>query len=232
MPDNGKPVEICHIIVGGSSPWLLCRTRFRMCYILHVAANCLRFPPSYGKSDTISLGDFDHHSYVPLKLVDLSPSTAILSGFRATGTNKAVKTSMSWYRIKWVIDRVHERTCGQAQFPYIKPLVVINGLWNEAENHYLASIISSCRHFLATSGPSRIQNVSLSSVTREFNDTACIDHFYLEDQILCNGHWIALLRSASSKNYQHGWIHEWISSMLDKPIMVPTSYSRWIGIRQ
>lgn len=48
MSDNGRPIEICHIIVAGSSSWVLGRNITRVWEIRHVGANCVRFPPNYG----------------------------------------------------------------------------------------------------------------------------------------------------------------------------------------
>lgn len=97
---------------------MLGRNIIRTFDILYVGANCLRLPLIYGKRDTLGFVDYEHHIYFPLKLVDMchykSLSTATLAGFGATGTDKILQTSMSWSRMKRVIDSVHEHTCGHA----------------------------------------------------------------------------------------------------------------------
>lgn len=55
IPDQGRPIQICHIIVDGSSPWLLGRNITRLTYILHVNGNCLCFPAKDGTRDTMTI---------------------------------------------------------------------------------------------------------------------------------------------------------------------------------
>lgn len=53
-------------------------------------------------------------------------------------------------------------------------------------NHYLTEIISKCPHCVATSAPAPDRKVSLKTMTREFNDTVCVDHIYLQELRLCH----------------------------------------------
>lgn len=108
-------------------------------------------------------------------------ATSTLDGFRATGTQTAAKPAMSWVRIKRVVDRVHEHTCGHAKYSDINTLLVRDGLWTEAVNQYLTDIIARCPHYIATSALAVSRKVSLATLAREFNHTVCIDHFYLTE---------------------------------------------------
>lgn len=62
MSNNGRLIEICHIIFDWSSRYILCRNVKIVCDIIHFGALCQCFPPDYGKQDLISLIYFEHHS--------------------------------------------------------------------------------------------------------------------------------------------------------------------------
>lgn len=72
--DQNRPINICHIIVDGSYPWVLGRNINRLCEVLNVGANCLRFSPtgSEDSRDTMTLVDHQHHRYLQINRVDTS----------------------------------------------------------------------------------------------------------------------------------------------------------------
>lgn len=142
MSDNGRSIKIYDIISHVSSPCGLGINIRGACDILHVGANCLRSRPSYGKRDTTTLVHYEHHNYVPLRLIDISNSmylsTAARAGFSGTGTEKTLQISTSWNGKKRVIDCVHQHTCVHVNFSDISTLLLRNGLWNDGANNYFS----------------------------------------------------------------------------------------------
>lgn len=78
--------------------------------------------------------------------ISKSPSTASLLGFFATGTDEHTQPAMRCNRMKRFIDRVYEHTCAHAIFSDIRTVLLRNGMWNDAFNDYLPSIISKCQY--------------------------------------------------------------------------------------
>ena len=115
--DSGYLISIRHVVVDGSSPWVLGRNITSKCDIVHIGGNFIRFPPSSdGVSDTLTMIDFDLHSYVPITNTSPSvnsPSVVTLAGFRAQiETLKQVPVNnRSWSQLKRIVDRVHNHTC-------------------------------------------------------------------------------------------------------------------------
>lgn len=56
--DNGDTVTICHLIIEGSSQWIIGRNVTRKCNVERIATNTLILPD---KEDSISLVDYDLH---------------------------------------------------------------------------------------------------------------------------------------------------------------------------
>eukprot|EP00178_Gracilaria_changii_P015990 TRINITY_DN4502_c0_g1_i1.p1 TRINITY_DN4502_c0_g1~~TRINITY_DN4502_c0_g1_i1.p1 ORF type:complete len:217 (+),score=18.60 TRINITY_DN4502_c0_g1_i1:155-805(+) len=86
-----------------------------------------------------------------------------------------------WSELKKIVDKVHKHVCGHAVYSDIKILLQRNGLWNEGVNKYLALVLENCTHCSTTSLPKSARKVSLSSISRSFNDVVCIDHLFLDD---------------------------------------------------
>lgn len=61
--DQGSPVEIRHLVIEGSSQWIIGRNVTRHCDIEHIRSNSLLLPGS--DSHTISIEDRGFHSYLP-----------------------------------------------------------------------------------------------------------------------------------------------------------------------
>ena len=146
--DSGSLISIRHVVVDGSSPWVLGRNITRKCDIVHIGGNFIRFPPSSdGVSDTLTMIDFDLHRYVPITNTSPSvnsPSVVTLAGFRAQiETLKQVPvTNRSWPQLKRIVDRVHNHTCGHASFADVRSLLERNGFWTPAVSHYLTDLIN------------------------------------------------------------------------------------------
>ncbi len=63
----------------------------------------------------------------------------------------------------------------------MKVLLQRNNLWTTHVEKYLCEILESCDKCAATSLPKKARNVSLSSLSRDFNQAVCIDHLFLDN---------------------------------------------------
>lgn len=183
--DNDRIVAVRHIIVDGSSPWVIGRNVTRECNIIHISGHFLRLPKLNNQIDRITMIDHDHHSYIPLESVmlpnDGSDNTCKLAGFsaRARGINNI--DQMEWPVLKRILDKVHVHVCGHASFSDIKTLLQRNNLWNHATEHYVTETVKQCPHCLKSVCPKPSRKVSLSLLDKTFNYRIYIDHFYLDD---------------------------------------------------
>ena len=180
--DSGQKISICHIVVSGSSPWLLGRNVTTNCDIIHLDGHYIRFKNIQRKNDKISLVNFEHHSYIPFRSVvtDAKNGKAIncLAGF---GVSNPEQRTLTWPYVKRIVDRVHRHVCGHAAYSDIRTLLERNDMWTSSVKHYLDRIIQQCANCVKSSRPQPTRKVSLSSLNSSFNDTVYIDHMYLDD---------------------------------------------------
>lgn len=165
-----------------------------------------------------------HHNYVRISLVNTgtlkSLSTPTLPGLSGTVTQTAGQPVISLVRINRVIYRDHDHTIGPAKYSDIITLLVRNGLWTNVVNHNLTEIISKCPHYLTTSAPAPTQNVSLPLLIRPFNETVCIDHFYIDEIQLFNvmdsgSRYLAVyISDTSSMKFYY-----WFLSCMENPVL-------------
>ena len=65
LSDRGTPVNIRHLIIKGSSSWVIGRNVTRLTDIIYINGNCSQFNvPETGESNTIQLNDHDFHNYI------------------------------------------------------------------------------------------------------------------------------------------------------------------------
>lgn len=65
LSDQETPVYIRHLIVEGSSPWVIGRNVTNNANIYHLEGSFLEFTvPSSGVRNTLALTDYDTHSYL------------------------------------------------------------------------------------------------------------------------------------------------------------------------
>lgn len=86
--------------------------------------------------------------------------------------------AQSWPTPKAIVDRIHCHICGHARYSDIRTLLQRNNLWSQDVETYLISVISKFRACRATSPPHQTRKISLSSLSRQFNETVCIEHMY------------------------------------------------------
>lgn len=70
--DPENQITLRHIVIEGSSQWILGRNIIRACIIQHISAHALVLPTQ--QSDKISMCDFEHHSHVSVSCFILSPA--------------------------------------------------------------------------------------------------------------------------------------------------------------
>jgi len=186
LSDQGNYIRMRHLIIEGSSQWLIGRNVTKSCDILHIGKNLLKLPDD----DTISLVDKDLHSFIPYNtfcgkrrvLCESDKSTI----FCATAIVSCSEESRPWIETKKIVDKVHTHVCGHSNFSDIKILLERNSIWDESVEKYLVQIMESCISCRTTALPKPSRKVSLSSMSRQFNDVVCVDHFFLDN--LCIFH--------------------------------------------
>lgn len=68
--NRGSEVNICHLVIVGSSQWVVGRDVTQLCNIVHIGANVLQFPENAG---TILLENHDLLCYVPYSIFCRGP---------------------------------------------------------------------------------------------------------------------------------------------------------------
>jgi len=176
--NEGADIYVRHLVIEGSTQWLIGRNLTNCCDIIRIGKNELVLPHGCG---TITLKDHDLHCFVPFEYFcqnKVSNFHAVL--FCATATI-AAKETRPWKELKAIVDKVHRHVCGHSNYSDIKVLLERNGIWDDAVMKYLSQILEKCESCSTTALPKKSPKVSLSSMTRGFNEVVCVDHMYLED---------------------------------------------------
>ena len=180
--DKGNNTSIRHLIIYGSSQWVVGRNVTRKCDIEHIDQNRVVLPD---QSDWISLVDHEMHSYVPYSKFSVDEHSNSLEEttkiFCATAHLSDDDLPRPWPEVKKIVNKVHKHVCGHSTYSDIKTLLERNKLWNEEVQNYLTHILEACTACSTTSKPKPTRKVSLSALTRDFNNVVCIDHFHLGD---------------------------------------------------
>lgn len=175
LSERKCPVHITHLVLSGSSQWIIGRNVTRMCKIDHLERNALLFYNG-NEMDAIKLIDFEFLSYIPLHSFFACDSNNTISCLNANALSQR-----PWKEIKMIIDKVHKHVCGHATLTDFKLLLERNGLWNASIQDYISSIMRSCRGCKATAPAEPPRKVSISSMSKGLNDVICVDHFCLDD---------------------------------------------------
>lgn len=179
--DSGNSINITHLVLEGSSQWVIGRNVTRKANIEHLERNALAFVVD-GNIDYISMVDHYFLSYIPLDCFIASRnSESTLSCLSAVTTH-----DMPWKDVKKVIDKVHKHVCGHATLTDYKLLLERNGLWNETIASYIAKTMEECTACRCTSPPMPSRKVSISSLSKSFNEVLCVDHFNLDDVLMAH----------------------------------------------
>ena len=179
--DQHNLISIRHLIIDGSSQWLIGRNVTKHCNIVHINENKLVLPD---QNDYVTLQDVHYHTHIPYQ------SFITISKHDNTVTNKLFCATAEicnnlgrrpWKEIRQVVDKVHKHVCGHSNYTDIKILLQRNSLWSNEVQKYLSNTLEHCPKCVATSEPLTTRKVSLSSLNREFNSVVCIDHLHLDD---------------------------------------------------
>lgn len=184
--DQGTNVQIRHLVIDGSSQWVVGRNVTSHCDILHANQNKLILPPdANGNSQgSITLVDRDMHTYIPHQVFTFR--TSGITGdnestlFCASAHIEGDVAKKPWTDVKKIVDKVHKHVCGHSTYSDIRVLLERNKLWNEQVEKYLQSVLERCTACLTTAKPKSSRKVSLSAMTRSFNDLVCVDHLFLD----------------------------------------------------
>ncbi len=184
---NNNDVNIRHLVIKGSSQWIIGRNATRPHDIIHVGAHELRFKIN-GKHDALTMVDYNRLSYIPIssvnRKINTSPGIDSLAGFSAEIEDMTSKITKSdkheWSTVKRIVDKVHNHVCGHSTYSDMRTLLERNGFWNNAVQHYLTNAVSNCKDCIASSTPPPSRRVSLATLSREFNQVVAVDHFYLD----------------------------------------------------
>ena len=130
----------------------------------------------------MSLLQDEFHSYIPLEkfLAHNQNFTGkdAASLFCATGTISKSTEERPWLEVQKVIDKVHKHVCGHSNYTDIKLLLQRNGIWSDDAQKYLAQVLEVCENCHATHSPKQARKVSLSTISPQFNEVVCVDHFF------------------------------------------------------
>lgn len=88
-----------------------------------------------------------------------------------------------WNKMKALIDEVHKNVCGHANLTDMTLLSELDGLWNKAVYDYVSQLIKKCALSCYYS-PQSSRRVSIYSMSRQFNQVVCFDHFYFQSVCL------------------------------------------------
>lgn len=211
--DNGRCVEIRHLVLDGSSQWVIGKNVTKYANILHADQKVIEFMVGDVK-DSFSMIEHEFLSYIPL--VAFAPKAKRLSVMLCLNGN--ICNNYSWNETKSIINKVHRHVCGHANYTDMRLLLERNNMWSDVVSDYVGNIIESCTACRSTAPPQPSRKVSISSLSRNFNDVVCLDHFFLES--LCILHCMdmatryssaSIVSSTSLENVIMGFESSWLS---------------------
>lgn len=142
-------------------------------------------------TDYADIYEFKHHSHVNINSFkpcnESKPSSTDLTAANSVIQHGKSKYDLNnWNNIQHIIHRVHNHVCRHASYYEFRTLLKRNEIWNEQCQLYLSQMTTECSHCKSTSSPPPNRRVSLSSLNREFNDTFCLVHFFLDSITMLN----------------------------------------------
>jgi len=177
--DEGNEIDIRHLVIEGSSQWIIGRNVTQLCNIVRIGKNMLELPNNSG---SISLRNYDLHCYVPYEI--FCSQSSFERGNMATMFCAAAKLDTfedirPWKDVKSIVDKVHKHVCGHSNYSDMRILLERNNLWNKEVEKYLPLVLERCSNCHTTALPKNSRKVSLSSMSREFNNVVSVDHMFL-----------------------------------------------------
>lgn len=74
--------------------------------------------------------------------------------------------------------------------PTLKLLLQSNIMWDKYAEDYVKNIVKHCPSCMSTAHPQARRMVSISTLSKEFNEILCVNHFYLDT--ICLVHFMDL----------------------------------------
>ena len=223
--DSNRKVDITHIVISGSSQWIIGRNVTKYSNIEHINKNALVFKTE-DQLDYISLVEHKFLTYIPIER--FYREKQVIGGLSAVTVS-----NRPWKEIQKIVDKVHRHVCGHASYSDFKMLFERNNMWNESVKHYIENIMNECTACRKSYIPPPSRKVSISSLSKELNEIICVDHFYLDE--LCLIHFMDIasrfstVSIASDKSmitaitaFEQNWItHFWYPNIIrgDKAFM-------------
>ena len=182
--DQGNIVRIRHLVIEGSSQWVVGRNITKHCNIQRIAGNLLELPTKdeSGIQMTISLVDHDLHCYLPLSAFGIASHSA--QAYCAVVSFAAKASDRPWSEIKAIVDKVHKHVCGHASLRDMQILLERNDMWSTEVKAYLHQTVEVCHQCKVTDEPKDMRKVSLRDLSSSFNDRVCLDHVFLDDYVV------------------------------------------------
>lgn len=140
--------------------------------------------------DTTSLVDSEFLSFIPMSIFSRCKRDLAIVSMNSNPMH------LPWKDVKRTIDKVHTHVCGHANYTDFKLLLQRNNMWNEQVDTYVTNIISNCPSCNSTAHPQPKRMVSISTLSKKFNQILCVDHFYLDD--VCSVHFMDLVSRFST----------------------------------
>ena len=133
--NDGTMIHIRHIVIDGSSQWLIGRNVTTKCDVIHSIGNCLKL----GDYLKIPLKNVDMYSYVPsfifLKQTNTSCSNYLSKLFCATGNIHDTTKELPCSELNKSNDKVEKHVCGNVSLSNMQIILQRNNVWSsEVEN--------------------------------------------------------------------------------------------------
>lgn len=165
-------IKVRHLVLSGSSQWVFGRNITSKSNIMQLNNAGMVIPGPDSERIRLPIIEHDMHIYLPLSLF-INPRqpdiVQVLSGMAVDASPAALNK---------ILNRVHTHVCGHATYSDIKTLLQRNNIWSDQAESQLQTMVATCTNCRAMSKPQPSRKVSLSSLSREFNEVTCIDHFF------------------------------------------------------
>lgn len=121
VSENGRSVLIRHLVLDGSSQWVIGKNVTGRSNILHIDYNALQFMAD-GVIDHFSMTTIGLLSYLPMSVFSNEPcNTSALSCLSGI-----LLKDRPWSQVKSIADKVHKHVCGHANFTDVRLLLERN----------------------------------------------------------------------------------------------------------
>lgn len=181
LSDQNTTINIRHLVVQGSSQWVIGRNITKHCTIERIDGNYLRLPIKHNCDHhiTVQLLNVEQHCYPPLSAFGIHSYVHQSSLFYATIQSHHSTTNMEdWDSLRKLLDKVHTHVCGHASYNDIRLLLQRNRIWNPQVESYIRKAIEQCNACRSTSLPKPTRKVSLADIDSALNERVCIDHLF------------------------------------------------------